>query len=93
MNFEQMEIGGVSVILLIMLIVQVAKDWLGLKGNWLRILSAGLGIGFGVLFQYTVGWPGDAIGWIVFSVQLLYGVLASGLVDLARGLASYVTKR
>jgi hypothetical protein len=81
---EDMEIGGISVLVLIIMLVQVAKSWFGLSGMGLRYLSFGLGVLFGVLYQATVGFPTTVSGWIVFAVRLLYGILASGLVDFAR---------
>jgi len=84
MDFGTIEIGGVPVMALIVALVALCREWFGLRGNALRMLSAGLGVLFGVLYQFLAGWPADAEGWVVFGVQLLYGVIASGLVDITR---------
>ena len=89
MDFSNMEIGGVPVIAMIISLVAIAKTWFGVSGNALRALSAALGILFGVLYQFLAGWPADAQGWVIFGVQLLYGVIASGLVDVSRDAISY----
>ncbi len=89
-DFTDMNIGGVPVMVLIVALVAIAKDWFGLKGALqLRLLSAGMGILFGALHQQIAGWPTDVNGWIVFGVRLLYGVIASGLVDVTRSVLSY----
>ncbi len=91
-DFDSMTIGGVPVLVLIIALVAVCKDWFGVKGALqLRLLSAGLGVLFGLLHQQTVGWPMDTNGWIVFCVQLLYGVIASGLVDGTRSVLGYIS--
>jgi len=81
-------IGGVPVLVLIVALVGLAREWFGWRGRTLRIASAVLGVVFGLLYQYLQGWPTDASGMIVFGVRLLYGVVASGLVDVTRDIAS-----
>jgi hypothetical protein len=87
---DDMLIGGVPIVALIIIMVQILKDWGGVPGQYLRWISLGLGFGFGVLYQWGMGWPTAAQGWVVFIVRLFYGVLSSGLVDLARDLISRV---
>jgi hypothetical protein len=87
---EDMIIGGIPVILLIVLIVQIFKDWVGVPGQYLRWISLGLGLAFGILYQYGMGWPEEPWGWVVFVVRLLFGVLSSSLVDFTRDVASRV---
>jgi hypothetical protein len=87
-TLKDMFIGGVNVMVLIIILVQIAKTWFGVQGNTLRYISLGLGILFAVLWQSTQGFPSDVAGWVVLVVRLLYGVLASGIVDFSRDLAS-----
>jgi hypothetical protein len=87
-TLKDMFIGGVNVLALIIILVQIAKDWFGASGNTLRIISLILGIGFAVLWQSTIGFPTDIAGWVICIVRLLYGVLASGIVDFTRDVAS-----
>jgi len=87
-TLKDMFIGGVNVLALIIILVQIAKDWFGASGNTLRIISLILGIGFAILWQSTIGFPTDIAGWVICIVRLLYGVLASGIVDFTRDVAS-----
>jgi len=87
---DDMEIGGVAIVGLIILIVHILKEWAGVPGKYLRWVSLGLGFAFGILYQYGMGWPTTPQGWMVFVVRLCYGVLSSGLIDLARDLISRV---
>lgn len=87
-TLKDMFIGGVNVLGLIIILVQIGKDWFGLQGNALRAVSLALGLLFAVLWQTTIGWPSDVAGWIPCIVRLLYGVLASGIVDFTRDIAS-----
>lgn len=87
-TLKDMFIGGVNVLALIIILVQIAKDWFGATGNTLRIISLILGIGFAILWQSTIGFPTDIAGWVTCIVRLLYGVLASGIVDFTRDVAS-----
>jgi len=87
-TLEDMFIGGVNVLALIIILVQIGKDWFGLQGTALRVTSLILGVIFAILWQSTIGWPADVQGWIICVIRLLYGVLASGIVDFTRDVAS-----
>ena len=83
MDFKTFEIGGVSVIVLVLGIVEASKRW-GLKGTWLQVFSFGLGFVL-VGLSATIGAgliPETAVPWIVIAVYGLGGALAAnGLHD------------
>ncbi len=85
-----LDIGGVPVFALVIVVVQIAKDWFGLSGEkTLRIFSFCVGVGFGLLHQQLAGWPVGVNDWIICVIRLLYGVYASAGIDVTRGLLSY----
>lgn len=88
MDFNDVVINGVPLLVLIIGLIQFAKN-MGLSGKWLRVASALLGLGFGLAYQISLGMPTDFAGWLGASVYGLgLGVVASGLVDAARRIAS-----
>ena len=86
MDFKTFEIGGVSVIILVLGIVEASKRW-GLKGTWLQVFSFGLGFVL-VGLSATIGAgliPEVAVPWITIVVYGLGGALAAnGLYDFAK---------
>lgn len=90
MDFGGMEIGGVGVIVLVIGIVEAAKEF-GVTGLWSRALAMILGLGLvGLASAMGRGVvPAEAMVWIEIVVVGLGGALAAmGLYDLARrGLA------
>ena len=93
LDFANMEIGGVPILLLILALVAITKDWLHVPGKFLRYVSLGLGVVFALLWQQTQGWPGDVNSWIELFVRMLYGLICSGLLDVARSTLGYVGPR
>ena len=90
MDFSDAIVNGIPLILLIVGLVQFAKN-LGLRGNNLRILSAALGLALGVAYQLSKRFPTDFGGWLAVIVYgLALGVTASGLVDTARDIVQRV---
>ena len=86
MDFKTFEIGGVSVIVLVLGIVEASKRW-GLKGAWLQVFSFGLGFVL-VGLSAAIGAeliPAVAVPWITILVDGLGGALAAnGLYDIAK---------
>lgn len=93
LDFASMEIGGVPILLLILALVAITKDWLHVPGKYLRYVSLGLGVLFALLWQQTQGWPGDVNAWIELFVRMLYGLITSGLLDVARSTLGYAGPR
>lgn len=88
MDFGAFEIGGVSVLLLVLGIVEAAKQF-GLKGRGSKALAIALGVFFVGLTQAmeTGLIPEVALPWITMVVIGLGGGLAAtGMYDLARRL-------
>lgn len=89
MNFNDVVINGVPLLVLIIGLIQFSKE-MGLSGKWLRVASALMGLGFGLAYQISLGMPTDFASWLGASVYGLgLGVVASGLVDAARRIASH----
>jgi len=71
-------------------IVEAAKR-LGLQGNGLFILSLGVGLGLGVLFQLMEMYPGAFSTWARVGIySVLFALTASGLYDVSKKLAIQV---
>jgi hypothetical protein len=85
-DFSQIAIGGVSMILLVLGWVEAAKK-LGLEGKWLTVLALVLGTLLAGLWKaLSAGLiPAPAVPWIeVAVVGLGGGLAATGLYDLAK---------
>jgi hypothetical protein len=83
MNYQDAAIGGVSLFLLILGIVEAAKQF-GVTGKGSLLLSILLGGGLFALYQASVLGliPADVLPWIEVAVYGLGGGLAvSGLYD------------
>ena len=92
MDFSQIVINGVPLMVLIVGIVQFSKE-LGLRAPWLRVLAAALGLLLGLASQLAAGIPADFAGWLgVVVFGLAVGIAASGLVDAARDLQARAGK-
>ena len=86
MDFKAFEIGGVSVVILVLGIVEASKRF-GLKGWGLQALGFGLGfvlVGLSAAIGADLV-PAVAVPWIRIVVYGLGGALAAnGLYDLAK---------
>lgn len=86
MDFKAFEIGGVSVIILVLGIVEASKRF-GLKGWGLQALGFGLGfvlVGLSAAIGADLV-PAVAVPWIRIVILGLGGALAAnGLYDLAK---------
>lgn len=77
------EIAGFSTVLLIAGIVELIKK-MGLKGNFLILVSVGIGVIFGVVFRIHTMYP-ETQPWIELAYfGIAFGLGASGLYDLAK---------
>lgn len=88
MDFSNVIINGIPLVLLIIGLVQFLKE-MGIGGQALRAVSAGIGLVLGLLYQISLGVPGDFAGWfgaVIYGLGL--GITASGLIDVARDLKS-----
>ena len=89
MGFDEVSIGGVTLFLLILGLVEAAKKF-GVSGNGSMVLSLVLGAGFFGLFKANeVGLiPAAAMLWVEIVVYGLGGGLAvTGLYDLGKRLS------
>ena len=85
-NFGELAIGGVNLILLVLGIVEAAKR-LGIKDQGSFILALALGAAFGGLEMALASElvPATAVPWIVVAVRSLGGaVAATGLYDIGK---------
>ena len=83
---EDFVIGGVSVIVLVLGIVELAKRW-GLNGMGCEILAVGLGAFFVALSQAIEGGmvPANLIPWInIVVIGIGGGLAAMGLYDFSK---------
>lgn len=81
------EIVGISTVLLIAGIVELIKK-MGVSGDILVLISVVIGVVFGVVFKAYDMYPA-AQPWIELAYfSLAFGLGASGLYDIANGLAS-----
>jgi len=81
--FESAVVAGIPLLAVVIGLVQFIKGF-GIKGNWVRGLSAGVGLVLGVCYQVSLALPADFAGWfaaVVFGLAL--GVIASGIYDAA----------
>ncbi len=92
MDFSDVAVNGVPLVVLIVGLVQFIAE-MGVGGKALKATSAGIGLAVGIAYQFSLGTPVDFASWFG---ALLYGlglgVVASGLVDQARSLASRISR-
>ena len=84
MDFTQLVVAGIPLMVVIFGIVEFAKRF-GLVGGWLTGLSMFLGVGFGISYQIAnsgipIGFP-SWFGVVIFGLAL--GLTASGIYDFA----------
>lgn len=75
-------VDGISIVILIAGLVEFAKKF-GLRGNGCIVMSAALGVGFGIAYRLQTGLPATFSEWfsvVVFGLAL--GLVASGLWDI-----------
>jgi hypothetical protein len=92
MDFSDVVVNGIPLVILIVGLVQFIAE-MGVAGRALKATSAGIGLAVGLAYQLSLGVPVDFAGWfgaILYGLGL--GVVASGLVDQARSLASRIGK-
>ncbi len=81
---ENYAVGGISIMLIILGIVQWAKETFNLSGNPVKVLSMVLGVVFGILYQLTINPNTSPADW--FFIGLFgfgMGLAASGLYSVA----------
>jgi hypothetical protein len=81
--FSNVAVAGVPLLAFVLGLVQWIKGF-GMKGNYVKALSMGVGVVFGVGYQYATVPPVDFAGWfaaLVFGIAL--GLVASGIYDVA----------
>lgn len=80
-------VGGVSLIVLILGLVEFAKKF-GLSGNGLTILAMVLGVVGSVAVKLSAGVPVDLAGWVELVIYgLAFGSTACGIYDLGKNFA------
>lgn len=79
--FDNLTLAGFPLVVFVLATVQWVKESFSIEGKPVNFVSMGIGIVFGVLYQFsrTNGFPTDFNGWltvVVFGIAL--GLLASG---------------
>jgi len=81
--FGNIEVAGVSLLLVTLGLVQFVKGLGGLSGNVVKALSLAIGLILGFGYQMSVAVPADFAGWfgaVVFGLGL--GLVASGVYEV-----------
>jgi energy-coupling factor transporter transmembrane protein EcfT len=87
MDFQQYLVAGVPLVFVVLGLVEFVKR-LGLKGNWLIVVSMLIGAALGIGYQCTVAVPVGFNGWFSVSVfGLAVGLVASGIYDAVKNAA------
>jgi len=78
-DFSTLLVGGISLVVVVFGLVEMVKS-LGLRGNWLTVVSLLIGLALGMAYQIAkAGIPVDFAGWFsvtIFGIAL--GLVASG---------------
>ena len=83
MNFGQI-VNGTPLILVVLGLVELAKSF-GAEGKILSLISFGIGLILGVLYQVSLGMPQGFAGWfgsVIFGLAL--GLVACKVYDAIR---------
>ena len=87
MNLNDLLIGGLSIVALVIGLVEACKKNFGIEGKWAFILALIFGVVLSVLAEIAVQVPAASV-WIVRVVQGLGAALAAtGWYDLSQNLA------
>jgi hypothetical protein len=81
--FKDVAVAGVPLLAFVLGLVQWVKGF-GMSGNSVKALSMGIGLVFGVGYQYATIPPVEFAGWfaaVVFGLAL--GLVASGIYEVA----------
>lgn len=84
--------GSIPLLTVVLGLVQFTKR-VGLQGNVLIIVSMLIGLAFGASYLYLTAKPLDTLGMFLCLIYgILIGLIASGIYDVASGIANKAAK-